>query len=196
MVRSGSDRGGRGGPTRARQEFDPIALGFHWRAWVSLAPLLRARVVDAFSDAHGQLEARVFGVPFLRVVGPEIDKGEGQRLLAELPWCPMAVGHPALSWSATDGDTLTATYDAGYWRASVHLQVDEHGRVLSASADDRPRQVGKSTTPTRWIGRYGGYRQFGEMRVPASFRVDWEPAEGPFTYVRGEICDAGIILPR
>lgn len=193
-IRFGPDR--RWLPYRATQEFDATGLGFRWRAWVTMAPLLYASVVDAFEAGRGRLSARVLGIRFMHAVGPEVDRGECQRLLAELPWCPMAFGHPALSWQAADGRTLAVGYGTARHRPSVLLEIDEVGRVVSVSADDRPRLVGKQAVPTRWTAHIGGYRELAGMRVPASFSVGWEPAGGPpFSYARGEIRYAGVSTP-
>lgn len=181
------DPGRRWLPYRAGQFLEPADLRFRWRATVTMAPLIRAKVIDAFAAGRGMLEARVFGVPVMRARGPAIDKGECMRLLAELPWCPAAFGQNGLTWLARDERTLQVTYEHSGLIATVWMDVAETGQVTAAWADDRPRQVGKRAVPTRWIGRYADYRDFGAVRAPAAFAVDWEPPEGPFTYVRGTV---------
>ena len=184
-IRFGPER--RWMPYQAEQLLDPGRLIFRWRATVAMAPLMRAGVVDAFEDGHGLLEARMLGIPFIRARGPAVDKGECMRLLAELAWCPVGFGHTGLAWQAPDDRTLRVTYALRGLTATVFMHVDDVGQVTSVWADDRPRQVGKRAVPTRWVGRYADYRDFGGVRAPAMFAVDWEPPEGSFTYVRGTV---------
>ena len=180
-------------PFRAEQRFDGVDLGFRWVAKARMAPLLRATVTDAFEHGRGLFEVRVFGFPIQRAGGPEFDAGEMLRFLAELPWCPLAYSHPALIWTVLDERTLRVDLEQGTVGVGLQLEVDEQGRVRGMNARSRPRQVGRASIPTRWGGRYGEYREYGGMQMPASAEVFWVPPEGELVYFRGEVLEAGVL---
>jgi hypothetical protein len=60
-------------------------------------------------------------------------------------------------------------------------------------AESRPRPAGRAFIPTPWGGRYGEYREYGGMQMPASAEVFWVPPEGELVYFRGEILEAGVL---
>lgn len=180
---------------RAEQRIDATQLAFHWKARVRMAPLVWISVTDAFEHDQGILEVRMLRLPLARSLGPQTDQGELVRLLAELPWCPVAFDHPALLWSAVDHRTLRVALSVGAARASVTMEIDDWGRVIHCRSE-RPRKVGKQVVATDWVGQFGDYRDMGGMRVPARGEVAWALPEGLLTYWRGEICEAGIIDPK
>jgi hypothetical protein len=189
-IRLGS---GRWAPFRAEQRFDAVDLGFRWVAKARMVPLLHATVTDAFEHGGGVFEVRMFGFPIQRAAGPEIDTSELLRFLAELPWCPLAFSHPALTWTVVDERTLQVDLERGSVRVVLQLEVDDRGRVRGVNAESRPRQVGRAVIPTPWGGRFGEYRDYGGMQMPASAEVFWAPPEGELVYFRGEILEAGVL---
>jgi hypothetical protein len=189
-IRLGS---GRWAPFRAKQRFNALDLGFRWVARARLAPLLHATVTDAFEGGRGSFEVRMFGFPIQRAAGPELDTSELLRFLAELPWCPLAFSHPALTGTVIDERTLRVDLERGSVRVGLQLEVDDRGRVRGVNAESRPRQVGRAVIPTRWGGRFGEYRDFGGMQMPASAEVFWVLSEGELIYFRGEILEAGVL---
>jgi hypothetical protein len=179
-------------PFEAEQWFEGEGLDFRWEARARMAPLLRARVTDAFEDGRGRLVARVLGVvPVARSRGPETDKAEAMRGMAELVWRPFAFREsPALAWEAPGPGRLRAIHAAATWRAAVEFEVDAGGRVLGCAARDRPRGTGKQAVETAWSGRFAEYRDFGPLRVPTRGEVAWAlPEGGAFTYWRGKVVD-------
>ncbi len=135
-----------------------------------MAPFVSAHVVDSFEGGRGALTAKLFGIiPVARSRGPEADKGEALRGLAELPWRPFAFREaPGFNWEATAADKLRATYDDGKTRATFEFEVDAEGRVLGGTAASRPRSVGKSVVDTAWSGAFREYRMFDRMQVPTA----------------------------
>ena len=110
-------------PFEAEQWFEGKGIDFRWQARVRMAPFVRVNVVDAFENGAGTLTARVFGIPVARARGPEIDKGEALRGLAELPWRPFAFGEAQeVTWEATVAGNLRATYDDGRTRETVEFE--------------------------------------------------------------------------
>jgi hypothetical protein len=158
-----------------------------------MAPLLHATVTDAFEGGRGSFEVRMFGFPIQRAAGPEFDTSELLRFLAELPWCPLAFTHPALTWTVVDERTLRVDLERGSVRVGLELEVDERGRVRGVNAESRPRKVGRVVIPTPWGGRFGEYRDYGGMQMPASAEVFWVLSEGELIYFRGEVLEAGVL---
>lgn len=113
-------------PFRAEQWFLGSGIDFRWQAWVRMAPLVRARVVDSFKGGRGMLTARIFGlVPVARSRGPATDKGEALRGLAELPWRPFAFREaPFLTWGTVGTDKLRVAFDDGRTKAAIHFEIE------------------------------------------------------------------------
>jgi uncharacterized protein DUF6544 len=173
---------------RAEQWTSGASIDFSWRAWVGMAPFAPVRVVDRFERGNGALTVSAFGLlPIARGRGPEIDRGEVLRALAELPWRPFAFRQmPHATWEAAGVGALRATFDDGRTKASAVLEIDGEGRVMGGSAD-RPRLDGKSVVETKWSGAFGDYRTFGRVRIPTSAEVAWRLPDGPFKYWRGRV---------
>ncbi len=180
-------------PFTAEQWIDAADLGFRWVAKARMARLIPARVTDAFTDGRGTFDVKVLGVRVQRLpAGGATDSGEFLRLIAELPWCPVAYAHPDLSWDAIDSRNLRVTFAHRSVRGTVNFVVDEQGRVLEARAESRGRSVGKAIVPTPWWGRYGDYKDYGGIRMPSTAEVFWGPPEGAYAYVRIEILEAAL----
>ena len=175
-------------PFRAEQWMSGSSIDFRWCARVRLARFAPALVVDSFERGAGALSVTAFSLlPIARGRGPQFDRGEAMRALAELPWRPFAFGRLAnVAWEAAVEGGLRGTFDDGRTRASVELEADREGRIVGGSAI-RPRAEGKSTVETKWSGSFGDYRSFGRLRVPTSAEVAWLLPEGPFTYWRGRV---------
>lgn len=171
-------------PFTAEQTMTDNEVGFVWHARVRMAPLVTAVVEDAFENGHGRLDAKIWGL--LSVAhgrGVDIDRGEAQRYLAELPWNPLALlNNSALQFEQRDDDTIRVwVFDPKTW---VDLVFDAHGDIVGASTTTRTRG---EEGPQPWVGRFGDYREFGGMRAPGTGRVSWLAPEGEFEYWRGEI---------
>ena len=82
--------GGRRLEFTAVQQYATDRVEFEWRASFGTNPFVRVRVTDRYRDGKGLLIARVWGlVPATKNTGPETDRGEAMRYLAELPWVPL-----------------------------------------------------------------------------------------------------------
>jgi hypothetical protein len=172
----------------AVQEYAVDRVEFEWRAAFGPNRLVRLSVVEGYLEGVGWLTARVWGlIPVVRAAGPEVDRGEAMRYLAELPWVPHAIeSNPELSWRALeDGSVEVSTLVDGR-AVSVRLSLDETGLIRSATGI-RPRLAGKTTIETPFVGRFGDYVELGGIRIPGNAEVSWELPEGPFTYWRGEV---------
>jgi hypothetical protein len=180
--------GGRRLQFTAVEEFAVGELEFEWRAAFGPNFLVRMIVVDRYRGGEGSLSAKVWGVlPATRSSGPDTDRGEAMRYLAELPWVPQAMAaNPELSWRELDDGSVEVSTLVGGRAASVHLSFDEAGFVRTVSGI-RPRMAGRTAIDTRFSGSFGDYVELGGIRVPCTGEVSWELPEGPFTYWRGEV---------
>jgi hypothetical protein len=180
--------GGRRLEFSAVEELEVGKVGFEWRAAFGPNPLVRVRVVDRYRDGEGLLVARVWGlIPATRSAGPDTDRGEAMRYLAELPWVPHAMGsNPELSWRELEDGHVEVSTLVGGRAASVRFSLDESGLIHSVSGV-RPRLVGRTSVDTPFMGTFGDYVELGGIRVPGSAEVSWDLPEGPFTYWRGEV---------
>jgi hypothetical protein len=172
----------------AVQEYATDMVDFEWRAAFGPNRLVRLSVVDGFSEGVGWLTARVWGlIPVVRSAGPEVDRGEAMRYLAELPWVPHAIrSNPELSWRGLEDGSAEVSTLVGGRAASIQLSFDEAGLIRGA-AGIRPRLAGTTAIETPFAGRFGDYVELGGIRIPGSGEVSWELPEGPFTFWRGEV---------
>lgn len=186
--------GGRPLAFEAVQEISATRVAFRWRARVGLGPLRPLAVVDAYDGGAGHLEGRLAGVRLFRSDGPDVDRGEAMRYLAELAWVPQAVrANPAITWTELEpAEAEVATPTAG-GRAAVRLRLAPDGDVLGAAAPDRPRAEGGRAVPTPWRGTFSDHGELGGLRVPRRAEVAWELPGGPFTYWRAEVTALALI---
>jgi hypothetical protein len=175
-------------PFAAVQEYSVESVEFEWRAAFGPNRLVRLAVVDRYRDGEGLLTAKVWGlVPVVRSSGPETDRGEAMRYLAELPWVPYAIAsNPELTWRELGDGSVEVSTRVGETIASVQLSLDEQGLIRSASAM-RPRLGSKTAIETPWVGEFGDYVEFGGIRLPEWAEVSWDLPEGRFTYWRGQV---------
>lgn len=181
-------------PFLAEEYLAVRSVGFVWQARVRVAPLFSAIVIDRFTHGHGELDALLFGA--LRVAhleGPDADRGEMLRYLAEIPWVPQAItANGSLEWTHLDDHLIQVATACAGARCSATLELDDHGDIVGSSAV-RPRSVGASTVPTPWAGAFSDYAERGNMRIPTHGEVWWELPRERFVYWRGDITAAEAI---
>lgn len=180
--------GGRATAFRARQWLDAQRVAFGWDAtmrvgWIPL------RVRDAYEAGRGCLEVRLpLGVRIARATGPEIDRAEAARYLAEIAWVPQAlVANDQVAVSAVDADHVDVSCAVDRERVSVRVRVAEDGAPIEAFMPARPRAVGRRFVDTPWRVAYGPLSERGGVVVPESGEAAWELDGGRFTYWRGRI---------
>lgn len=175
-------------PFTAEQEIDSRYSSFSWVARLDPGKITSATVTDAYEQGRGRLIVKVGGlIPVRRISGPEIDRGELQRYLASIVFCPpILLNHPTLEYSVVGPLTLRIRDTRDISGASVDLDISEEGRPLICRAD-RPRMVGKQALMTPWSATGGEFRIWEGLRVPKRLEVTWHLPEGTFSYYRGEI---------
>lgn len=173
-------------PFTAEQTVDAHTTGFVWHARFRMAPMVTGVVEDAYEEGKGRLDAKLWGVlPVAHGRGIDVDRGEAERYLAELPWCPLAMLHNrALNFEELDAHTVRVwVHDPTTY---VDLSFDADGDIVRARTTTRVRgDVGVQP----WEGHFGNYRDFGDVRAPSTGEVQWDTPDGPFVYWRGEISD-------
>ncbi len=159
---------------------------FVWQAKGMMSAIVPLQVVDAYVEGVGGLEVRIAGsIPVASSIGPETDKGEAMRFLAELPWNPDAIlNATGLIWRQVDETAVEVSMQTGGGVARVLLHFDERGDVTAIEAADRPRA---GDTPAPWVGRFSDYAQVGLYRFPGHGEVAWDLPDGEFVYWRGDI---------
>ena len=116
--------------------------GFVWEATATMAAVVPMRVVDSYAG-KGWLEVRLAGaIPVATAGGPDVDKGEMMRFLAELAWNPDAIlNAPALRWRQIDARTVEVSVDTSGEIVAVRQLFDANGDIVAIEADDRPYLV-------------------------------------------------------
>lgn len=160
--------------------------GFVWEAMARMAGVVPLRAVDSAVGGTGWLEARIAGaVAVAKATGPDTDKGEMMRYLAELVWNPDAIiNAPSLRWRQIDERTVEVAAETPGGVAVVRQLFDKAGDIVGIEADDRPYLVNGKATPTRWIGRFRDYASFGAYRLPTYGEIAWILPEGEYLYFR------------
>ena len=152
---------------------------------IGTGALTRTAVTDACDDRHGWSVARAAGIlPVARVEGPEMDRGQVQRWLADLGRCPAALLlHPRLEASSAGGRWLRLRDAAGPADAVVELELGPEGGPVAMRACGPPCRDGSSSRP--WAGRMGAPVEWEGLRVPTSLEASWTYPEGEFVTFRG-----------
>lgn len=177
---------GRWASFHAEQWFEATRCAFCWHARVKMMPLVTAVVEDAYEDGHGRLEAKLFGaIPLMKAErGVELDRGELQRYLGELPWNPMAILHnPNLSFASGPGDA-ERVWAHGDPETHLDCRFDASGDLVEVTTSTRMR-TGVGVQP--WSARFLAYGERDSVRVPVEAEVSWDPPSGREVYWRGRV---------
>lgn len=169
-------RGGEWQPLKARQNISIAQAGFAWEAQQFVGPFTKIRILDAYSNGEGQLQARLFGsIPLVNVTGQELNRSELMRYLAELPWAPDAIlGNSALQWTVINPGKVEVSMEHPDGRVSVNFLFDSAGDIVEMQAKDRPVWERDGTVVLRdWRGLFSRYGQLGNRRIPRKGEVGY-----------------------
>lgn len=173
----------------ATQHFTASAPGFVWDATIDVAFLLPAYVRDAYVAGRGSMQATIYGLyPLANQAGtPELNAGALQRFLGEAVWFPTALlSSPALTWTARDDFSATATLRDHDTSVSLLFEFDDTGDVLRISGDRYKEAAGKYLLQP-WVIECREHAFRGGMRIPLYCEVAWIGADGAEPYWRGRI---------
>lgn len=173
----------------ARQWLAASTVAFSWRARFPMVPFVALHVEDAIENGEGHLTGRLWGwLRLFEQTGPDVNRGQAIRYLAELPWVPAAyLDNADLHWEETPEGLLRVSCEVSGARVHVDLEVDEEGRIVTVRAEDRPREVDGVFVETPWVGSFRDWQEVGGLVVPMEGEVAWELPEGRFTYWRGRL---------
>jgi hypothetical protein len=187
--------GGAFAPMPATQTIGVGTSGFVWLARQPgpVGPIVR--VIDAFVDGKGRLEARLAGsIPVARQSGAVVSRSEAMRYLAELPWAPDAIlGNPEIAWTERpDGWTEAALIVEGE-RVAVRFRLSD-GDIVEVLADDRPEQSADGRVVERaWRGVFSDYREIGGRRIPTTGAVGYPEGDNFDPYWKGRVVSYQIL---
>lgn len=165
--------------------------GFVWDASIRMMPVIPVRVLDAYHDGHGRLQAQVGGV--LTVMdaepSPELDEGELLRYLAEAPLYPTALlPRMGVTWTPIDARSARATLIDRGTTASLVFHVNDRNEVARVTGERSFTRDDGTSEYRPWIGYWRAYEERGGMRVPTEGEVAWiHPDAGEVSYWRGRI---------
>lgn len=178
-------------PFTSTQHYTVAPPGFVWDATIDLFPLVPVRVVDAYVNGTGALQARALGaVPVADAEpSPELDAGELMRYLAEAVWFPTALLPAAgVEWEPRDDRSAVATLEHDGTRVSVTFHFDDSDEIERVTGE-RYRDADGSYELARWVGRFESYRRRNGRYVPLDAEVGWDLPEGYLGYWRGHVAD-------
>lgn len=175
-------------PFTAEEIIDARRSSFRWQARLSSRRLTPITVTDAYENGHGYLTVKAAGlIPLKKITGADADKGELQRYLASIAFCPpILLNHAALNCTKAGPLTLRVRDQGASAEAMVDLELAEDGRPLACRAE-RPRLVGKQSVLTPWMGKYLEFQEWEGLRVAARLEVSWQLPEDLFTYFRSQL---------
>jgi len=181
----GADAGWK--PLEATQHYTVDPPGFVWDATIDVAPLLPARVVDAYAHGEGYLRGKLLSTITVVDVGPDAKMNESElvRYLAETPWFPTALLPAAgVEWEPIDDRSARATLEHDGNEAFVVFHFDD-GNLIERVTTERYRQEDDDDAP--WTGAFRGYEERNGMLIPTDAEVAWDLPAGEVPYWRARI---------
>ncbi len=174
-------------PMTAEQYFTTNPPAFLWYGTLHPFPLVSVSATDLYAGGHGTLQIKAMSlIPISESHGPETDRGELLRYLAEMTWFPTAFLARSIRWDAIDAGSARATISLPPVSVSGIFHIDEQGRCTHFTTEryrlERKRQVLRA-----WTGRYDDYREMAGFRVPMKLEEAYTLEAGEFSYFRGEV---------
>ncbi len=183
-------------PFEARQYIRSTEPGFFWTVTVDAGSGLQLVGRDKYEGGKGFMLIKALSLlPVANASGPETDQGALLRYLGEVLWQPGAALAPYLRWEPqSDSLAARATLRYGGVEASGVFQFSPEGDPRSFEAL-RYFQRKEGATLERWQVEFNpmGFRDFGDVRIPARSTVSWLLASGKFEWLELEIVDLRVV---
>jgi hypothetical protein len=176
-------------PLTATQHFTVSPPGFVWDARIEMAPLMPARVRDAYVSGRGAMQASIYGLYSIVDLEdtPELNSGALQRFLGETVWFPTALlPSSSISWLPRDDRSAVVTLIDSATRVSLLFEFDAHGDVIHISGD-RFKETKGSYVMQPWAIACSDHADRSGVRIPLFCEVAWIGSNGPEPYWRGRI---------
>jgi hypothetical protein len=178
-------------PFTATQHVIVRPPGFVWDASIRMMAGLPVRVLDAYHDGRGVLEARLGGVlPVMTgAPGPELDEGELLRYLAEAPLYPTALlPGMGVTWTPIDDRSARATLTDRGTTATLVFHFNDTNEVARVEGRRSFTKSDGTAEERPWRGYWRDYAERGGMWVPTRGKVAWvHPEAGEVSYWRGRL---------
>jgi hypothetical protein len=179
-------------PFTAEEYVDAVRSGFSWDARMGTG-LTSVHVIDAYENGHGRLVLKKGPLKLKELMGRDVDKGELQRYLAYVSYCPAMIdNNPSLQMESIGPATVRICDRSDDTGASVDLDVADTGRILVARAI-RPMTVGPRIVLTPWTATTDDFREVEGMLIPHTMEASWDVPEGAFTYIRIELLSVSVL---
>ncbi|MCK4499879.1 hypothetical protein KAU11_05235 [Candidatus Babeliales bacterium] len=178
------------GPFEAKQCFSALSPGFVWDASISMTPLMKVRVRDAYIAGHGSMQVKIFALVSLvdERGKAELNAGALQRYLAEAVWFPTALlPSEGVKWSAIDNSRALATLTDFGTTVSLEFHFNDVGEITSVFTPGRYREVNGKYELTPWAGYFSNYEERDGMRIPVEGNVEWQLPGENLPYWKGRI---------
>jgi hypothetical protein len=179
----------------ADEYVDATCSSFCWDARMG-SGLASVRVIDAYENGHGRLVLKKGPLKLKELLGREVDKGELQRYLAYVSYCPAMIdNNPFLQMESVGPDSLRIFDRSDDTGAAVDLDLAGNGQILVARAI-RPMAVGKRAVMTPWRATTDAFREVEGMLIPHAMEASWDAPNGAFTYIRIQLSSVSVLSSR
>ncbi len=180
-------------PFTAKESVDATRSGFCWTFRMAGGLFGSVEVTDAYEGGRGRLIVRKGPLTLQKLTGPDVDKGELQRYLGYIGYCPaILVNHSSLDFETAGPMTLRILDRQDQTGAAIEMEIHNEGFPICVRAV-RPMTVGKKVIMTPWSARGTETREVEGMRMWTSMEAAWHLKEGTFTYVRIEVTSVSVL---
>lgn len=180
--------------TFTAEEFvDATSSAFCWEARIGSGLMTSVQVTDAYRNGHGRLVLKKGPIQLKKLLGPDVDKGELQRYLGYISYCPaMLLNNHSLELTAVGPSTLRVRDRQDQTDAWIDCELDKDGQPALIRCV-RPMAVGNRVIPTPWSASGSDAQDWEGMRVTRRMEASWNPPEGSFPYIRIELTSVNVL---
>jgi hypothetical protein len=184
MAMSGRIKVGLWLPFTAEQTVD--GRSFMWRARVGRGALTPLRVIDRYADAAGSTEGRLLGrVTLFHAEDVNTARSAATRAAIEsVVFAPPSVlPDRGVAWRAESDNDIVARFNLPPEQPEVRLSIDQHGAILTVSAQRWGNAGEKTFQYIPFGGQIHAERRFGDLLLPSTLSVGWwfdTPRYAPF----------------